>query len=113
MTSDASRPPKLDWWRFIVAATIVILTVGFVTVYKIDVKRNVAMAVAMGAFAVSTIGYAAVRWHGLRSDLASGRLTPQGFWADPQRHFLGPMRSLAIWVSCTVTAFVAVIVLFG
>jgi hypothetical protein len=101
---------RLEWWRFSVVAILSLAIIGFVTVAGVQ-SDSPGTSVGMAVFALSLVAFFAYRWHRLRSDAATGTLTPEEFYRSPRAHILGPMLPLVIWFVATVVALIAIALL--
>jgi hypothetical protein len=110
-----SEPPRkmpvlrLDWWRFSVVAFLSLSVIGIVTVVGFE-PDNRGTSVAMAVFGLSLVAFFAYRWHRLRTDAATGRLTPEEFYRDPRAHIRGPLLPLVVWLVLTIAALIAIVV---
>jgi hypothetical protein len=105
-----TSPPRLDWWRFALAAMLlgtVLLAIATVSRHQ---KGGPAAAPSLLFFGSSVISFFAYRWHCLRLELANGRFSLDKYRGNPQRYFRGPPGLFAFWFSCTMAITIGIAV---
>jgi hypothetical protein len=97
--SHEVRVPRLEWWRFAVVACFTLAV--FVGVGLIgDGEQN--SLVEMGTTGLSIVAFLAYRFHRVRTDTASGRLSQEEFARDPRQHLWGSKVVASLWLGFTM-----------
>jgi hypothetical protein len=113
MNEPPRKPPvlRLEWWRFAVLAFLALSVIGVVALVKFR-PGDWSPVVAMAILGTSLVSFFAYRWQRLRTDAASGRLTPEAFYGDPRAYIRGPVLPLVVWFAVTFVAIILIAV-FG
>jgi hypothetical protein len=102
-------PPRLDWWRFALAAVLMATIFLAVAAVPRHQRGGPASRLALLFFGASLIGFFAYRWRCLRREIKDGRFSVDEYRADTQRYIRGPFGVIAVWFICTIAITIGII----
>src|SRR5579871_4325232 len=113
MNQPASgRLPRFTWRRLAPLGIVFLLIPGLLASLAWR-THQIGTALAMAIFGLSLVGFFGYRLNRLQREIATGRLTAQEYWRDPQRCIRGPTAPLALWFALTFIVMLGLVVLFA